>query len=122
MQTERLLKLADFLEQLPDKKFNINYIVYKRRETCVSVACAIGWMPAVFKELKWEGYDSIVWPDNEELNSIKYNKNFAVARVFFDIDVNLCNYLFDNGQIGYSTTKHVTKRIRKVVKLYRTTH
>lgn len=53
----RLLKLADFLEELPPEKFNFFEVVSSGEHnghTCATVACAIGWTPKVFPRLvKW---------------------------------------------------------------------
>lgn len=64
-QRKRLLKLADFLDQLPPQKFDFDSIAVEgekphkealkaRKESCGTTACAIGWMPAVFPRLtRW---------------------------------------------------------------------
>ncbi len=61
----RLLKLAAFLDKLPDEKFNFEYITNEGGKPmlealkagavrCGTTACALGWAPAVFpRELKW---------------------------------------------------------------------
>ena len=53
---KRLLKLADFLDKLPRKKFNFTEVVSGQETpnktlTCGSQACAIGWCPVVFPRL-----------------------------------------------------------------------
>lgn len=57
-EKKRLLKLADFLDQLPRRKFDFSSIIRKvdEKHKCAAVACAIGWLPAVFPRLtKWRG-------------------------------------------------------------------
>jgi hypothetical protein len=65
IQRKRLLKLADFLDQLPPQKFDFDTIAVEgakphkealkaRKESCGTTACAIGWMPVVFPRLtRW---------------------------------------------------------------------
>ncbi len=65
MNAKRLLKLADFLDKLPRAKFDFGVIAMQDgkpmlealkagKERCGTVACAIGWMPAVFpRSLRW---------------------------------------------------------------------
>ncbi len=56
VQKKRLLKLADFLDKLPRKKFKFTEVVSGKETpnktlTCGSQACAIGWCPVVFPRL-----------------------------------------------------------------------
>jgi hypothetical protein len=52
--TERLLRLAEFLEKLPPKKFYFGTWVKEWKNECGTVCCAIGWCPVVFPEhFKW---------------------------------------------------------------------
>lgn len=44
---ERLLKLADFLDELPEKNFNFGTVRRVSYE-CGTVGCAVGWLPEVF--------------------------------------------------------------------------
>lgn len=60
MEKVKLLKLADHLENLPRKRFNIGQ--WCREEACGTVACAFGWCPTIFPrsglkimEDKWLG-------------------------------------------------------------------
>lgn len=53
---DRLNKLADFLQKLPPRKFNIENWVDKTDAAgeCGTVCCALGWAPAAFpKQWKW---------------------------------------------------------------------
>jgi len=47
MNTERLLKLADFLDDLAPEKFDFSRVIHR----CGTVGCAIGWTATVFPEL-----------------------------------------------------------------------
>lgn len=56
IQEKRLLKLCDFLDKLPPKKFDFVREVSSVDENhkCGTVCCPIGWAPAVFPKLiKW---------------------------------------------------------------------
>jgi hypothetical protein len=65
IHARRLLKLADFLDELPRQKFDFATLVREDgkpvlealkagKTECGTVACAIGWTPAVFPRLaKW---------------------------------------------------------------------
>lgn len=53
---ERLLELASFLDIVPPEKFDFKVVIKgpdvpRRQLDCGSVACAIGYLPAVFPEL-----------------------------------------------------------------------
>lgn len=61
MEKEKLLKLAAFLYKLPEEKFDLNVIVGEHcglqqltAMSCGTTACAIGWCPKVFDDVKWE--------------------------------------------------------------------
>lgn len=57
VNTERLLKLADFLDKLDPDKFAIERVVtgYDFDYGCATLACAIGWCPLIFPDLcKWK--------------------------------------------------------------------
>lgn len=65
MNKERLLKLADFLEELPETKFNFLEVIYKYDEinNCGSVCCAVGWTPRLFPdEVSWDGFQKLINP------------------------------------------------------------
>jgi hypothetical protein len=86
----RLLKLIAFLEKLPRKKFNFEKVVSEANEehTCATVACAIGWTPALFPKLvmwdkpglknagstRWRGLDSDMGEVAERLFGVSSEK------------------------------------------------
>lgn len=61
VQSRRLLKLIEFLEKLPRKKFDFATEVSECKtngHTCATVACAIGWTPELWPRLvKWHFTD-----------------------------------------------------------------
>lgn len=123
MRADRLIKLADFLETVNDKHFDLDYIVINSEDLCEVkkdvtkqydcgfAACAIGWMPAVFpRDCKWQ--DSTVLGRSG-------SEDFVFAAEFFEINEHQASFLFDpyyyNG--GYSTKKipksFVINRLRR---------
>lgn len=55
---QRMMKLAEALEKLPDERFCFNKVVH-HGTPCGTIACAIGWTPAVFPDLvEWTGENS----------------------------------------------------------------
>lgn len=52
----RLQKLANFLNQLPEEQFNFENVITKCNGTsCGTVACAMGWLPAISSKFAWKG-------------------------------------------------------------------
>jgi hypothetical protein len=62
---KRLLKLASFLQKLPDSHFNFGVVRNRckksKENTCGTVGCAIGWTPSVFPELVRLGRAELSW-------------------------------------------------------------
>lgn len=120
---QRLLKLADFIENLPKKKFNLNVIAKGKLEefnkavnkkmSCGTVACAMGWMPCVFPRLCKYVEDDYSYND---ITIVSKNKNYDyyAAIELFDIDWDTANYLFTpfNYPKNCRGQKSVAKRIR----------
>lgn len=53
----RLLKLANFLNYLPEEKFNFENVITKSNgKACGTVGCAIGWLPAISSKFAWKKY------------------------------------------------------------------
>jgi deoxyribodipyrimidine photolyase-like uncharacterized protein len=60
MHVEKILKLADFLETVPDERFNMNYFfrgtdhdyryIIENGGSCGTAACVAGWASIRFKE------------------------------------------------------------------------
>lgn len=50
---ERLEKLVNFLEELPEEQFYFGLVIQKWNEarTCGTVGCALGWTPKLFPDL-----------------------------------------------------------------------
>ena len=49
----RLEKLANFLKTLKRKQFDFTEIIAKSENGCGTVCCAVGWLPAVDRNIKW---------------------------------------------------------------------
>jgi hypothetical protein len=51
----RLQKLANFLNTLPEEKFNFEDVITKSNgKACGTVACAMGWLPAISSKFAWK--------------------------------------------------------------------
>ena len=138
MNKKRLLKLARFLEKLPTSVFDLSYIVngqcdqlqmlvdtkFKDKKVihkCKSMACAVGWMPAVFPELCMWSNGTVT--DCDDLVS---RNDMSLAKHIFDMNFDQLSYLFDTTyfagnkeytrNISKETPKVVAKRIRNFVK------
>lgn len=131
----RLLKLADFLEQLSPKVFDLHSIVdadycenepssryewlqtmknaAKETRLCGATACAIGYLPVLFpRSFRYNRRGSCELLINDYCN-------FNAARIFFDLSSDESMYLFDHHQYPEGkrnrTAKCVARRIRKFV-------
>lgn len=125
MNKKRLLKLADFLETVPRKRFDMQTWVgdeWKGKEdlSCGTSACAMGWATTIpsFRKLGLRLQRSYVWG-----HSPAYGSRYGLdaAQKFFEIDLQTATLLFapakeyKDGSISKITPKQVAKRIRKVV-------
>lgn len=121
----RLLKLADFLENLPKSKFDLGIIARTNHkgdtpavETCGSAACAIGWTPVVFPKHCCYKPREIHFLGNLSVKKLGGSKtDFAFIEEFFNITHQEACYLFVPH--SYPTKRQgkmsVAKRIREFV-------
>lgn len=135
MNVQRLLKLADFLEKLPRKKFDFRTVITgpkppRKELDCGSVACAMGWTPAVFPRLVEAYVFSDEDPENIEMDvRLKADKECddycTVAEELFGLDEKSATGLFTPGHQDYineptlygtATPKQVAALIRRYVK------
>lgn len=127
MNKRRLLKLADFLETVPAKKFDLGTWVQsmptkpeaKVEGSCGFAGCAMGWAihAKLFRGLTFEQPE---WP--EETNrgpQYKGHTGFSAVDELFKIDGHASLYLFVEDQYPnfHPTPKQVAKRIRKFVEV-----
>lgn len=94
---DRLLQLAAFLEPLPPEKFDFRRIMTASDgHGCGSVACALGWLPAVFPNLV--GWIKIGAPPYFELVIRLHNKGginpIDIAEELFGITEHEAEVLF----------------------------
>jgi hypothetical protein len=136
MRADRLLQLADFLDKLPEEKFDFGTIAKQSGKPmlealaaghvkCGTVGCAIGWLPAVFPDqFKW-----VRSAFNDELTVLTKETdelNFDAAAEFFGIGYSQADYLFmpgyeDDGYSGLADEAKATEvaaHIRKFVETY----
>lgn len=123
MRSDRLLKLADYLETVPRKKFDMN--AWAVQSECGFSGCAIGWAAhgKLFRGLTLAPVNSLfvthqpkyVRPGNRRA---KYQ--FGAASDLFEIESSDARELFSERYSGrnetYDTPKQVAKRIRKFVR------
>jgi hypothetical protein len=146
MNTERLLKLADGLETLPDKVWDYRRIMKRGTKSpkdallagggCGTVGCAVGWSPAFFPELTWTEHMLVTFADREQDDA----DSFETIRKFFELHSEETELLFephvnrkdevdeDEGnwedrlgtdQLPWDVTaKDVARHIRKFVELH----
>ena len=143
MNTRRLLALANKLDTVPRKQFNICKWVghdWKGKPdlSCGTVACAMGWattMP-LFRKLGLRldlAPDPAVWADvviKTKSGVYVARDGYESARTLFDIDDDTATSLFSGseyrrdertGEVDTQevTPKRVAKKIRKVVAEYK---
>lgn len=90
-ERKRLLKLANFIKHVPQKKFDLG-VIAEDRGSCGTVCCAIGYCPVVFpRQFKYvrDEYGQI----NVELKSTTA-VDFDAARTFFGLTYNAADFLF----------------------------
>lgn len=110
-ERKRLLKLANFIKNIPRKKFDLG-VIAEERDSCGTVCCAIGYCPVVFpRNFKYvrDEYGQI----NVELKTYG-GYDFTAARSFFKLTHNEADFLFMPScyaQNGDAPPKVVAKRI-----------
>jgi len=120
---ERLEKLADYLDQLPRRKFVFDVVI--KDGTCGSVGCAIGHCPNVFPELVM--YDSITETVRLKDGHYSYSYRETASRLF-DLTFGQAGGLFgphnQQNELGpeykdlgnNATPKQVAKLIRQFLR------
>lgn len=118
---KRLLKLADYLSELPRKKFDYGF--YGEERSCGTVACALGHaclMPQFQRlgaRLIPDSYiATLLWP---KMKDVPGSSEYDVSEQLFGLDATDHNHLFVPGasRLGSDATpKQVAKHIRKFVK------
>lgn len=142
LHTNRLLKLSAFLYTMPQEKFDFGVVMQVGAKTplealkagnhrCGTVACAMGWAPAVFpRVLKWLRKRNSSIEIAFRTAKLKDNNNrerysFRVAAQFFGLSSDEALYLFNPGGSCWgrsndldsdSTAKEVAAHIRRFVK------
>ncbi len=134
---QRLLKLCDFLEQLPRTHFDFSVVAKKSgKHQCGTVGCAIGWTPQVFPRLmKWlplrkgDGDQLRIAPKDAQ----REHQYETIARSLFglsrdhshDLFTPLSSVYVDRGDQSIvlesldfdATPKQVAKRLRRFLKV-----
>jgi len=120
MDTEKLLKMADFVETLPEENFDLS--IWKQVNLCGTVCCAVGWAieKKLFPELSFRHvYCSNypvprILPENTRYELLGFD---AVSEVF-NISWTEAKWLFSSRSYLQTrvTPKMVSERIRTFVK------
>lgn len=118
MQRKKLLKLADFLENVvTDSRFDLGKwqgFGDRTKHQCKTVACAFGWCPTVWPRSGLKNHSfGVTYEPNKKTSD--YCSNFEAAARFFGITLEQSRYLFSSEKysIRYRGRISVAKRIRK---------
>jgi hypothetical protein len=116
MHTERLLKLADFLDTLDENRFNLRGWVSEDFEPnkCGTVACACGWAGVIFADEGFTLNNSEGVYEPHYLGMVGWD----AVQCFFGIDFLHAVEMFDVSSyiLSANRPKNVANRIREVVK------
>lgn len=114
MRADRLLKLADFLEnEVSDKQFNLNN--YWNYNGCGAVGCALGWGGICFKD----DPDVELTVSNRPTIQTEHQEYFIENDLeFFGLNVDEAGYLFfaESKYGGHITRLQEIELIREFVK------
>lgn len=143
MNVERLLKLADFLEKIPEDHFDMDnwvsvdsfvdeetYVIEQKhlpgdpeKLSCGTTACAFGWATALWpEELYFDGCHVRLQDESED--PFFHLSGFSAAREFFGLQSpDLADLFFSPETFDYeraaTTPDDVAGRIRSAVELYK---
>jgi hypothetical protein len=126
MNKKRLLKLADYLETVPRKRFNMDHWASAKfcgkpkepEHECGTSACALGWACTIpsFKRagLKFIECGSNFWTHIDLVPDFEGSTGYGAAASLFGIRYSQAEWLF-SPESPARTPKQVAKRIRKFV-------
>lgn len=109
---KRLLKLADFLDKLPNKKFNYGF--WLSDSGCGTVGCSLGWACTMdaFKRL-----GAGIIDDVPGFTRPSGQKNaYGIALHLFGVSDEEFMFLFKHPEGTRATSKQAARHIRKFVK------
>jgi len=102
---ERLCALADLLETIDDRAFDLRD--WQRNGSCDSVACAVGW--ALRDD--WFRNQGLVRDDRSP--GFRGLKGWRAVRTFFGLNREEAFYLFHAGKYDDPTREAVLDRVRR---------
>lgn len=116
MNRERLMKLADHLDTVPEAQFDMT----NWKSTCGTAACAAGHA-AMMPEFNEEGF--VLRSESSIFGTYYYYypayqgyKAFEACENFFNLHWKAADYIFSQLKYGYDVTpKEVAQRIREFV-------
>ena len=97
MNTQRLNKLASFLDELPREEFDFSEVVKKGDvdSKCDAVCCAMGWTPKLFPELVEWFHDTYTVRLNIRMRDRREEGGYiTIASKLFDITRSEADILF----------------------------
>ena len=126
----RLLKLANFLDTVPVRKFDMDYFVIKNNQPdkilplkdCGTVACALGYAATCIPEFQRAGLTveprDNGWPLYDKNGN--YEIGYEAGEVFFNLNGDESKELFDPFYYreGHKGPRSVARKIRALVKKY----
>lgn len=129
---KRLLKLANYLDTVKNENFTIDVFsnCYNKEQltnhTCGSIACAVGYMGAVFPRVIEYRLCSVIYRKPEDMVvALEYcleiglnpfcNEQRMSAHFFNLNDQEWCSLFMQRGYSCYVTPKHVANKIREFV-------
>jgi len=118
MDAEKLLKMADFVETLPEETFDLS--TWKRETDCGTVCCAIGWaaQKKLFRGLSFQ-FSETYGLEAAYSSGDKLECGFAAVTQLFNITLETVLKIFINSayEKGEDSPRHVSQRIRELVEL-----
>lgn len=106
MRRDRLSKLADYLETLPEESFNMS------TWWCGTAGCAMGHACDLFAE---DGLYLDVNSDFDRVPIHQGNEGYGAAQSFFELSINDSFRLFAPTWYFDSSKQSVVKRIRELI-------
>jgi hypothetical protein len=124
MRTDRLLKLADLLDRVPEKHFDMTTWGSLNSPMdddikCATAACALGWATAI-PEFAAAGLGLVAYEGHTNA-IVKYqgHEDIYAGQVFFGLDYEDAESLFTDGA---EDAKGKAREIRELVRHYRRSH
>jgi len=130
----RFEKIIAFLEKLPAKHFDLDFITHDRdgctgneltlklqqikqgkKVSCGAVACCVGWFPAIYPQtFEWTNPNLLAEPNVRNKKTDKTNGYAAVE--YLNLSNDELGYLFLSENYKNPTKRNIINRIKQFVK------